>query len=67
MKGEEKMKKEYVSPKAEMLDFDYTDTVVASGSTGLTDNNGQISAGGWKCETRIVDVKNIEGTVCGYI
>ena len=68
MKGEEKMKKEYVSPKAEMLDFDYTDTVVASG-TGLTDlgEPGTTSAGGWTCETRIVDVKNIEGTVCGYI
>ena len=57
------MKKKYVSPKAELLDFDYTDTVVASG-TGLTD---QASTNWWKCETRIVDVKNIEGTVCGYI
>ncbi len=57
------MKKEYVAPKAELLDFDYSDTVVASGS-GLTD---KASTDWWKCETRIVDVKNIEGTVCGYI
>ena len=62
------MKKAYETPKAEMLDFDYTETVTAaSGSSNLTDNGGQISAGGWKCETRIVDNKNIEGTVCGYI
>ena len=62
------MKKEYVTPKVELMDFDYTDTVVASGS-GLTDLGapGTTSAGGWKCETRIVDVKNIEGTICGYI
>ena len=57
------MKKEYVTPKAEMLDFDYKETVVASG-TGLTD---QATTNWWKCETRIVDVKNIEGTVCGYV
>ena len=57
------MKKEYVAPKAELLDFDYSDTVVASGS-GLTD---KASTDWWKCETRIVDVKNIEGTVCGYV
>ena len=56
------MKKEYVTPKAEMLDFDYKETVVASG--GLTD---AASTEWWKCETRIVNVKNIEGTVCGYI
>ena len=58
------MKKEYVTPKAELMDFDYTDTVVASGSSNLTD---EASTNWWKCETRIVDVKNIEGTVCGYI
>ena len=55
------MKKEYETPKAEMLDFDYTDTVVASGS-GLTD---EASTNWWKCETRYVDVKNTQGTVCG--
>ena len=58
------MKKEYVTPKAEMMDFDYTETVVASGGSNLTD---QASTEWWKCETRIVDVKNIEGTVCGYV
>jgi len=57
------MKKEYVTPKAELMDFDYTDTVVASGS-GLTD---AATTDWWTCETRIVDVKNIEGTVCGYV
>ena len=57
------MKKEYVTPKAALIDFDYTSTVVASGS-GLTD---AATTNWWKCETRIVDVKNIEGTVCGYI
>ena len=58
------MKKEYEAPKAEMLNFDYKDTVAASGNgSGLTD----ASTEWWTCETRIVDVKNIEGTVCGYI
>ena len=63
MKGEEKMKKEYVSPKAEMLDFDYTDTVVASG-TGRTDQaNTQWNT----CNWRNVDVQSIDGTVCGAV
>ena len=57
------MKKEYETPKAEMLDFDYTDTVVASGNSGLTD----ASTEWWTCETRVVDVKNIQNTVCGYL
>lgn len=63
MKGEEKMKKEYETPKAELIDFDYTDTVVTSGGSGLTEG----STAWWTCEERIVDVKNVEGTVCGYI
>ena len=58
------MKKAYEAPKAELIDFDYTDTVAASDSSGLTD---AASTNWWKCETRIVDVKDIEGTVCGYI
>ena len=58
------MKKVYATPKAELLDFDYKEQVVASGTSGLTD---QASTEWWKCETRIVDDKNIEGTVCGYI
>ena len=58
------MKKVYETPKAELLDFDYTETVVASGSSNLTD---QANTNWNKCESRIVDVKNIEGTVCGYI
>ena len=57
------MKKEYVTPKAEMLDFNYKETVVASGSSNLTDTDGVA----WKCETRIVDVHSIDNTVCGYI
>ena len=56
------MKKEYETPKVELMDFDYKDTVAASGS-GLTD----ASTEWWTCETRVVDVKNIEGTVCGYV
>ena len=59
------MKKEYEIPKAEMMDFDYKETVVASGNgSNLTD---AATTQWWKCETRIVDVKNIEGTICGYI
>ncbi len=58
------MKKEYVTPKAELMDFDYTDNVVASGASNLTD---AATTQWWKCETRIVDNKNIEGTVCGYV
>ena len=57
------MKKEYVTPKAELMDFDYTETVVASGTSNLTDTDSVA----WKCDTRIVDIKNIEGTVCGYV
>ena len=56
------MKEEYEEPKVERLDFDYADNVAASGPA-LTDTDGVA----WKCETRIVDVKNIEGTVCGYL
>ena len=58
------MKKEYKTPQAEKLDFEYSDNVTASGSVNLTD---QATTNWWKCETRIVDVKNIEGTVCGSI
>ncbi len=57
------MKKEYEAPKMERLDFDYTNTVVAS-DPALTD---KATTEWWTCETRRVDVKNIEGTVCGYI
>ena len=62
------MKKAYVTPKAEMMDFDYRETVVASG-TGLTDLGapGTTSAGGWTCNERYVDIKSIDGTVCGYV
>ena len=59
------MKKGYETPKAELLDFDYRETVTAnSASNNLTD---AATTDWWQCETRIVDVKNIEGTVCGYI
>ena len=57
------MKKEYVSPKAEMLDFDYTDTVVASG-TGRTDES---STQWYTCDWRYVDVVNQDRTVCGPV
>ena len=35
------MKKEYESPKAEKVEFDYSDTVVASGKDYNDDPNGQ--------------------------
>ena len=57
------MKKEYVTPKAEMLDFDYTDTVTASGS-GLTD---EASTEWWTCNWRYVDIENADRTVCGPV
>lgn len=56
------MKKEYETPKVEMMDFDYTETVVASGS-GLTETDSIA----WKCNTRVVDQKSIDNTVCGYL
>ena len=59
------MKKAYEPPKVELLEFDHTDIVCTSGS-GKTDLGGE-QAAAWTCETRYVDVKNIEGTVCGYI
>ena len=58
------MKKDYEKPKAELLDFDYRETVTANSGSNLTD---AATTDWWKCETRIVDVKNTEGTVCGYI
>ena len=58
------MKKEYKTPQVEKLDFNYSENVVASGAGNLTD---QATTNWWNCETRIVDIKNIEGTVCGYI
>ena len=65
MKGEEKMKKEYVSPKAEMLDFDYTEIVVAaSGSSGRTDES---TTQWYTCNWRYVDVVNADRTVCGPV
>ncbi len=62
------MKKTYEAPKAEKLEFDYTDTVLTSGAGGsggphLTD----ASTEWWTCETRIEDIKSIDGTVCGYV
>ena len=58
------MKKVYATPKVELLDFDYKEQVVASGTSGLTD---EATTNWWTCNTRVVDVKNIEGTVCGYV
>ncbi len=56
------MKKVYETPKAELMDFDYRETVVASGS-GLTD----ASTEWWTCETRVVDIHSTDNTVCGYL
>ena len=59
------MKKEYNTPQAEKLEFDYSDNVVASGSQGaLTD---QATTVWWICETRYTDVHSIDNTVCGYV
>lgn len=58
------MKKEYKAPQAEKLDFDYSETVTASGGTTLTD---QATTAWWKCETRYADVHSIDNSVCGYI
>ena len=49
------MKKQYVSPAAEKVEFDYTETVVASkncfnpGSPTNTYNNAAPGSGGWVC------------------
>ena len=34
------MRKTYAAPKADKLDFDYTDVVVASGGSGNSSNKG---------------------------
>lgn len=59
------MKKEYSTPQAEKIEFNYSNNVTASGSQGtLTD---QASTAWWKCETRYTDVHSIDNTMCGYI
>ena len=60
-----KMKKAYETPKAEMLDFDYRETVTAnSGSPAVTDEANTE----WnKCTWRYVDQKSIDGSVCGAV
>lgn len=59
------MRKDYIQPKAEKLEFDYSDNVVASDGQGaLTD---QATTAWWKCETRIADVHSIDNSICGYI
>ena len=62
-KEKKKMKKEYETPKVERMDFDYTETVVASGS-GRTD---QSTTEWYTCDWRYVDVQSIDGTVCGAV
>lgn len=44
------MKREYDSPRAEKVDFDYTETVVASNGNGEVYNNDAPGSGGWICE-----------------
>ena len=59
------MKREYKTPLAEKLEFNYSDNVVASGGPGaLTD---QATTAWWKCETRYADVHSIDNSICGYI
>ena len=57
------MKKAYATPKAELLDFDYKEQVVASG-TGRTD---QSTTQWYTCNWRYADVQSIDGTVCGAV
>ena len=55
------MKKKYATPKVEMLDFDYTETVVASGTGPATTDVDGVA---WKCNTWFVD-ETIVGNHCG--
>ena len=60
------MKREYKTPLAEKLEFDYSDNVVASGGGqgALTD---QATTAWWKCDTRYTDIHSIDNSICGYI
>ena len=60
------MKREYKTPQALKLEFDYSDNVTASGAEPgtLTD---QATTAWWKCETRYADIHSIDNSVCGYI
>ena len=59
------MKREYKTPLAEKLEFNYSDNVVAYGGPGtLTD---QATTAWWKCETRYTDVHSIDNSICGYV
>ena len=46
------MKRKYEAPEAEKLEFDYTDTVVASGGGTNQPVLTDVSTEWWKCETR---------------
>ena len=60
-----KMKKGYETPKAELLDFDYTETVTANSSSPAVTDEANTE---WNtCNWRYVDIKNIQGTVCGAV
>ena len=61
------MKKEYETPKVELMTFDYKESVVASGTNSGRTDLPNTYAVAWTCNTRYVDVKNTEGTVCGYV
>ena len=60
------MKKEYKTPLAEKLEFNYSENIVASGGNKgtLTD---QATTAWWTCETRYTDVHSIDNSICGYI
>ena len=57
------MKKHYEKPEAEILEFAVSDNV----TTSTREKTDQNTSDWWTCETRYVDVFNIEGTVCGYV
>ena len=60
------MKKTYEVPKAEKIEFEYTDTIATSSAydPNLTDH---ATTDWWTCQTRYVDIKDITDTVCGYV
>ena len=57
------MKKAYEPPKVELLSFNHTDIVTASGPA-VTDKS---TTDWYTCNWRYVDVQSIDGTVCGPV
>ena len=60
------MKKTYEAPKAEKIEFDYTDTIATSRPYD-PNKTDEATTDWWTCQTRYVDVKDVAGDVCGYV